>query len=117
MSLTAKRILITGSSRGIGRGIALKLAKPGARIAIHYYQNESAASATRAKVREGFTVQSDVPQPEELEALFRRVEVEFGALDAFVSNARPELLLPTNRRRKSCLTGGTRHSIPRPGRS
>jgi enoyl-[acyl-carrier protein] reductase III len=95
MSRTGKRVLITGSSRGIGRGIALKLAEPGARIAIHYYQNESAANATLARVREqggeGFTIQADVTQPEELGALFRRVEAEFGALDVFVSNARPEL--------------------------
>ncbi|PYK73490.1 MAG: hypothetical protein DME44_01115 [Verrucomicrobia bacterium] len=43
MSLKQKRALITGSSRGIGRGIALKLAEAGATIAVHYYQNEVAA--------------------------------------------------------------------------
>ena len=47
-----KHALITGSSRGIGRGIALKLASGGAKIAIHYYQNQDAAKATLAKVRE-----------------------------------------------------------------
>ena len=43
MSLNGKHALITGSSRGIGRGIALKLAEQGAKIAVHYYQNEAAA--------------------------------------------------------------------------
>ncbi len=41
MSLVGKCALITGSSRGIGRGIALKLAEQGAKIAVHYYQNEA----------------------------------------------------------------------------
>ncbi len=44
MSLNRKHALITGSSRGIGRGIALKLAEQAATVAIHYYQNESAAT-------------------------------------------------------------------------
>ena len=39
MSLNGKHALITGSSRGIGRGIALKLAERGVKVAVHYYQN------------------------------------------------------------------------------
>ena len=46
MSLEGKHALITGSSRGIGRGIALKLAENGVRVAVHYYQDESAAQST-----------------------------------------------------------------------
>ena len=41
MSLAGKHALVTGSSRGIGRGIALKLAESGVKVGIHYYQNES----------------------------------------------------------------------------
>jgi 3-oxoacyl-[acyl-carrier protein] reductase len=52
MSLNGKYALITGSSRGIGRGIALKLAENGSNVAIHYYRNETAANDTLAKVRE-----------------------------------------------------------------
>jgi len=46
LSLSGKHALIAGGSHGIGRGIALKLAENGARIAIHYYQNERAANDT-----------------------------------------------------------------------
>jgi NAD(P)-dependent dehydrogenase (short-subunit alcohol dehydrogenase family) len=53
MSLKQKDALITGSSRGIGRGIALKLAGAGATIAIHYYQNEAAAKKTLRLIQLG----------------------------------------------------------------
>ena len=67
MSSNGKHALITGGSRGIGRGIALKLAENGVNVAINYVQNETAALDTLAKVRErgadGFVVQADVSQP------------------------------------------------------
>jgi NAD(P)-dependent dehydrogenase (short-subunit alcohol dehydrogenase family) len=95
MPLSGKHALITGSSRGIGRGIALKLAEGGARIAIHYYQNERAAEDTLAHVRksgsDGLVVQADVTRPEQISAMFRKVGDAFGKLDVFVSNARPEV--------------------------
>ena len=49
MPSTNKHALVTGSSRGIGRGIALKLADDGVNLAIHYYQNEAAAKDTLNK--------------------------------------------------------------------
>jgi len=95
MSLTGKHALVTGSSRGIGRGIALKLAEKNVKVAIHYFKNEGAAKDTLEKVREkgsdGFVVQADVCQPQEISRMFGRVKVEFGKLDVFVSNARPDL--------------------------
>jgi NAD(P)-dependent dehydrogenase (short-subunit alcohol dehydrogenase family) len=95
MSFNGKNALITGGSRGIGRGIALKLAEKGARVAIHYYQNEAAANQTLAQVRErgadGFIVQADVTRPEDISHLFNTVQAQFGSLDIFVSNARPEV--------------------------
>jgi NAD(P)-dependent dehydrogenase (short-subunit alcohol dehydrogenase family) len=94
MSLKGKYALITGSSRGIGRGIALKLAEQLVNVAVHYYQNEPAANATLAEVRkhgaDGFLVQGDVTKPDEISDIFSKVESEFGKLDIFVSNARPE---------------------------
>jgi NAD(P)-dependent dehydrogenase (short-subunit alcohol dehydrogenase family) len=94
MSLKGKHALITGSSRGIGRGIALKLAESGVKVAIHYVQNEAAAKKTLDEVRkrgsDGFIVQADVTKPEQIKTMFRKVTDEFGELDIFVSNARPE---------------------------
>jgi NAD(P)-dependent dehydrogenase (short-subunit alcohol dehydrogenase family) len=95
MTLKRKHALITGSSRGIGRGIALALAERGVDIAVHYYQNATAANQTLALIRErgadGFVVQADVTRPEEVSRMVERVKAEFGTLDIFVSNARPEL--------------------------
>lgn len=94
MSLNGKYALITGSSRGIGRGIALKLAAEGARVAVHYLQNKSAAETTLARIRElgsdGFVVQGDVCRPEHITRIFQQVKTEFGRLDVFVNNARTE---------------------------
>lgn len=95
MAATSKCALITGSSRGIGRGIALKLAEDGVRIAVHYFQNQAAANQTLAQVRkrgsDGFVVQADVTKTDEICSMFRKVHAEFSKLDIFVSNARPEV--------------------------
>src|SRR5213596_1192894 len=94
MAVDGKHALITGSSRGIGRGIALKLAETGVKVAIHYYQNERAANDTLTQVRkrgsDGFLVQADVTRPDRITEMFQKVKAEFGNLDIFVSNARPE---------------------------
>jgi len=95
MTLKGKYALVTGGSRGIGRGIVLKLAQSGAKVAVHYYQKEDQAKATLEKLRaagtDGFLVQADVCKPEEIRRMFAHVKSEFGALDIFVNNARPEV--------------------------
>src|SRR5437773_8633217 len=95
MTLRGKTALVTGGSRGIGRGIALKLAESGAKVAVHYYQKEDQAKATLEQLRacgsDGFVVQADVSKPEEIRRIFARVKSEFGSLDIFVNNARPEV--------------------------
>src|SRR5262244_3424673 len=94
MSLKGKNALVTGGSRGIGRGIALKLAESGARVAIHYYVNQAAAKETLERVRkhgaDGFLVQADVSRMEDVRRMFGEVRQAFGTLDIFVANARPE---------------------------
>ncbi len=95
MALDGRYALITGSSRGIGRGIALALAENRVKVAIHYYQNEAAAKETLTQVRkrgsDGVLVQADVTRPEPITGMFRKLKTEFGKLDIFVSNARPEV--------------------------
>jgi enoyl-[acyl-carrier protein] reductase III len=95
MRLRGKHALVTGSSRGIGRGIALKLAAEGATVAVHYFQNHQAAADTLANVRElgsdGLIVQADVSREEDIRRMFSEIRATFGTLDIFVSNARGEL--------------------------
>ena len=95
MSLKGKHALVTGGSRGIGRGIALKLAEAGARVAIHYHANEAAAKETLDRVRkhgaDGFLVQADVSRVEDVRRMLAQVHQQLGALDILVANARPEL--------------------------
>jgi len=95
MSLEGKRALVTGSSRGIGRGIVLKLAEHGAQVAVHYHTDDEAAEDTLARVRDlgsqGTLVRADVTRPGEITRMFNEVESAFGGLDIFVANARPEL--------------------------
>jgi enoyl-[acyl-carrier protein] reductase III len=95
MSLAGKNALITGGSRGIGRGIALELAGRGAHVGITYYQNEQSARDVLAKVRErgsdGFVAQVDVCDPAAVVQLLQRTRSEFGSLDILVSNARGEI--------------------------
>ena len=95
MAHNGKHALVTGSSRGIGRGIALKLAERGVKVAITYHKNAAAAQDTLTKVRQrgsdGFTVQADVCRADDIARMFARAKDEFGTLDIFVSNARPDV--------------------------
>ena len=95
MSLSGKRALITGSSRGIGRGIALELAEHGVNVAINYRGNEAAAKETLTKIQEmgsdGLIIQTNVSRSEDMSRMFNTVRAEFGSPDIFVSNARPEI--------------------------
>lgn len=86
-----KVALITGSSRGIGRALALTLAREGAEIVVNYARNaelaESAVREINALDTRAIAVQANVEEPAEIDRLFERVESEFGRLDCFVSNA------------------------------
>ena len=96
MWLEGTSALVTGASRGIGRGIALKLAESGARkICINYLSQEQAANDTLAAVRragaDGFICRADVNDPAQIQGMYDRVKAEFGTLDVMVSNARVDL--------------------------
>lgn len=83
--------LITGASRGIGRQLALTLARQGGTVVVNYKKNEDLAEKTVADVEEaggkGFAVRADVESAEGVKALFDEVARRCGRLDDFVSNA------------------------------
>lgn len=95
MSLTGKNALITGSSRGIGRGIALKLAERGVNVGVTYFKNEESARDVAKKVRahgaRSFVTRVDVCDMDSVRQMFDVVRKEFGTLDILVSNARSEI--------------------------
>lgn len=84
--------LITGSSRGIGRAIAHRLASDGFDIVINYRDDAQAAAEVVAHIEEtagrsAVAVRADVSDPDELRKLFQVTEERFGGLNAFVGNA------------------------------
>ena len=86
-----KVALITGSSRGIGRALALRLAARGAIPIINYRRNQEAAADTVAEIQRlgsgGIAIRADLESLEEIEAMFEQVQERYGRLDFFVSNA------------------------------
>lgn len=89
--MPAKTALVTGASRGIGRGIAVELARAGCRIAINYAGNAEAAAEALRLVRaaggDGFTVQADIAVPADRERLVAETARVFGRIDLLVNNA------------------------------
>lgn len=89
--LTGKKALVTGASRGIGRGIALCLAKQGAQVAVNYRANAQEAQKVVDEIktmgREAWTVQADVSRKETVLAMFEQVKTRWGKLDILVNNA------------------------------
>ena len=94
--LEGKVALVTGSSRGIGRGIAIRLAERGARVVVNYVADEASAHATLGRIRDagsdGLVVRADVSRPDELTRLVDQVGTSLGTLDVFVHNALGNLL-------------------------
>jgi 3-oxoacyl-[acyl-carrier protein] reductase/pteridine reductase len=80
-------VLVTGAAKRIGRGIALRLAKEGARVAIHYSSSEAEARATAAECGNAPIFRADLEKVAEIERLFSDVEQHFGTLDGLVNNA------------------------------
>jgi len=91
LPFTDRIALVTGSGRGIGRAIALRLAREGADVAINFFRNRAPAEAVveevRALGRRAEAFKADVGDLEDLDRLFTQIEETFGGLDIFVHNA------------------------------
>ncbi len=89
--MNGKVALVTGSSRGIGRAIAIGLAREGFDVIVNYRKRRKEAEETLEKIREsgsdGFVVGADVSDPAQVDNLFRVVSERCGRLDVLVNNA------------------------------
>ena len=90
-SLEGKKALVTGASRGIGKAIALALAKQGADVGVNFRSSVSEATITAEEIkklgREALIVQADVSKKEQVDNMVRQVVAKFGRIDILVNNA------------------------------
>ncbi|HXB69835.1 MAG TPA: 3-oxoacyl-ACP reductase family protein [Candidatus Acidoferrales bacterium] len=98
MKLQGKVALITGASRGIGKGIAEVFAREGADVAVNYIAcrqaAEDVAAGIRRQGRRAMTVKADVANRAEVEAMVDAVWEELGPIDVLVNNAGIETIVP-----------------------
>ena len=91
MRLAGRAALITGGARGIGKAIALELARAGCRIAVNYYVEPEQAQATVAELQthgvDAFAAQADVGIASDVRRMIDEVVSRFGTLDILVNNA------------------------------
>ena len=100
MRLTDKIALVTGSSRGVGRAVALGFAKEGAKVVVNYTSNENAAKevveSIKAAGSDAIAIKADVAKKKDSEALIGAAVETFGRIDILVNNAgftRPALMI------------------------
>ena len=100
MKLKDKIALVTGSSRGVGRSVALGFAKQGANVVVNYTSNENAANEVVEIIQsiggKAIAVKADVAQKAEVENLVNSAIDTFGRLDILVNNAgftRPAMMI------------------------
>ncbi|MFS0786035.1 enoyl-[acyl-carrier-protein] reductase FabL [Shouchella sp. 1P09AA] len=93
-----KVALVTGSSRGIGKKIAIKLAKQGHNIVINFARSRSQAEETAEEIRalgvDVLTIKANVGKQDKIKEMFMQIDEHFGRLDVFVNNAASGVLRP-----------------------
>lgn len=89
--LAGQKALVTGSSSGIGRAVAIHLAKEGADVVINYSSSQESARAVVGEIKanggNAIAIQADVSQEAQVLAMFRQMYDEFGTIDILVNNA------------------------------
>jgi NAD(P)-dependent dehydrogenase (short-subunit alcohol dehydrogenase family) len=89
--LEGKKALVTGSSKGVGKGIALELARAGCEVAVNYNSDRTGAESTVREIdalgRPAFAVQANVGTSDDVARMFDAVLGRFGKLDVLVNNA------------------------------
>jgi len=96
--MSNKVALVTGSSRGLGKAIAIELAEKGYDIVVNYARSKSAAEETVKEIealgRKALMIRANVGDVKKLRLMFEEIKTEFGRLDVFVSNAASGVLRP-----------------------
>jgi NAD(P)-dependent dehydrogenase (short-subunit alcohol dehydrogenase family) len=91
LPLAGKTALVTGASKGVGKGIALELARAGCHVAVNYNSDAAGAGATVSEITarglKAFSVQANVGASAEVDAMFSMLLQEFGKIDVLVNNA------------------------------
>lgn len=90
-SLEGKKALVTGGSRGIGRGISLALARQGAKVVVNYRSGKDEAEKTVQLIKdqggEAFSFQADIGRHDEIKKMFNEIKNRWGRLDILINNA------------------------------
>lgn len=91
LDFTGKIVLVTGSGRGLGRGIAMRFAQAGAMVAVHYHTSRDAAEKTvraiQLKDGNALAFQANLTVEDEVEDLIAQIEHRLGSVDVVVNNA------------------------------
>lgn len=90
-TMNEKVAVVTGSSRGIGKAIALRLAKEGYNIVVNYARSKEAALQTAREIedlgRRAFVVKANVGKVEKIKEMFQQIDEAFGRVDVLINNA------------------------------